>query len=122
MKSKTLIDKQLKRKLNTELVETLIKTKKMPGWLEVARLLSKPRRKKVEINLNKIDEESKEGDTIVVPGKVLGKGEISKKIEIVAFSYSKEAERKLKEKKCKILSIKEEIKRNPKGEGIKIIY
>ena len=119
MKSKTLIDKQLKKKTNKELVETILLAKKQESWLEVAGLLSSP--KKTEINLEAIDKETKEGDTIVVPGKVLGNGNISKKIRIAAFKFSKEAEKKLKERKCEIISIEKEIKENPKAKGVKIL-
>ena len=65
--------------------------------------------------------ETEEGDTVVVPGKVLSNGEINKKIRIVALSFSKEAEEKLGKKKCEVVSILEEIKVNPKAEGIKIL-
>lgn len=121
MKSKTLIDKQMKRKLNPEVVETIIKAKKNEKWVEIAGLLSMPRSKRIEVNLNKIDKESKEGDTILVPGKVLSSGDISKKIRIAAISFSLEAEKKLKNKKCEIVRIKEEIEKNPKMQGVKII-
>lgn len=121
MKSKTLIDKQAKRKLNTEVVETIIKAKKKDKWLEIAGILSMPRRLRVGINLDKIEKESKEGDTILIPGKVLGNGNITKKIRIVALSFSQEAEKKLKERKCEIVSITEEIEKNPKMQGVKII-
>ncbi len=121
MKSKTLIEKQMKRKLNPEIVETIIKAKKNSAWLEVADILSRPRKKSISINLDKIERESKEGDTMVVPGKVLGVGDISKKIRIVALSFSEEARKKLKEKNCEVVSILEEIKINPKAQGIRIL-
>ena len=111
----------MKRKLNPELVETIIKAKKLEGWIKIAGLLSSPRRNKISVNLDKIDKESKEGDTIVVPGKVLSKGDVSKKIRIAALSFSEKAKGKLKDKKCEIVSILEEIKINPKAKGVKIL-
>lgn len=121
MKSRTLIDKQAKRKYNPELVETILKAKKHKNWLEVSGLLSLPRKLKIEKNLDEINKESKEADTIIVPGKVLGNGEISKRIRIAALSFSKEAEKKLKEKKCEIVSLKKEIEINPEAKGVKLI-
>ena len=121
MKTKSKIEKQLKRKTNPDLVESIIKAKKNKGWLEVAGILSGPRKKKVSVNLDKIDENSKEGDTIVVPGKVLGRGEIGKKIRVAALSFSEEAEKKLKEKKCEISYILEELEKNQNAEGVKIL-
>ncbi len=121
MKSKTLIDKQAKRKYNPDLVETILKAKKHEKWQRVAGLLSLPRKLKIEKNLDEIDKESKEADTIIVPGKVLGNGEISKRIRIAAVSFSKESIRKLKEKKCEIVSLKKEIEINPEARGVKIL-
>ncbi len=121
MKSKTLIDKQLKRKNNPELVETILKAKKLKDWLQVARILSGTRIHKVQVNLDKIDRESKEGDSIVVPGKVLGNGEVNKKLRIIAISFSESAVEKLKNKKCETRTILEEIKSNPKAQGVKIV-
>ena len=111
----------MKRKLNHELDETIFKAKKNDKWLDVAALLSSPRSKKISVNLDKIDKESKEGDTLIVPGKVLSKGEISKKVRIAALSFSEQAEKKLKAKNCEIISLKEEIEKNPKAAGVKII-
>jgi len=117
----TKIDKQMKRKRNPEIVETILKAKKNEKWLEVSRILSSPRSRKISINLEKIEKETKEGDTVVIPGKVLGEGDITKKIRVAALSFSGEAEKKLKEKNGEIVTILEEIKVNPKAEGIRIL-
>ena len=120
MKSSNLLSEQARRKGNPELLETIMTAKKLEAWRKVGDILAYPRRKAVMINLSEIDRESKEGDTLVIPGKVLGEGSINKKIVIVAFAFSKDAEKKLKEKKCGIVSIKEEMKKNPKAQGIKL--
>jgi len=111
----------MKRKRNPELVETIIRAKKNDMWLEVASVLSSPRRRKIEINLDEIEEKTKEGDTIIVPGKVLGKGDVSKKIRVAALSFSEKAKEKLKNKNCEVVSILEEIKINPEARGVKIL-
>ena len=49
--------------------------------------------------------EAKEGDIVIVPGRVLGKGDVSKKLVVCALGFSEEAEKKLKAKKCEIKSI-----------------
>ena len=121
MKSKTKIEKQSRRKTNKELVEIILKAKKQKAWLKVAEILSGPRRKMPEINLERINSDSKEGDIVIVPGKVLGVGEIEKKIKIAAFRFSESAREKLKNKKCEIRNIEDEIKSNPEGKGIKIL-
>ena len=78
MKSKTKISKQLKRKTNANFIKDILESKKNPSWLNVANILSYPRRKRMEINLDKINDASKEGETILVPGKVLSQGNIEK--------------------------------------------
>jgi len=113
MKSKTLIEKQTKRKLNPELAETIIKAKKA-NWIEVASLLSMPRRKRPDFNLFEINNKAKDGETVVVAGKVLSGGNIDKKIRVVAFSFSKIAEEKLKNDGIEYSKIKDEIEKNPK--------
>ena len=113
MKTKTKIDKQIQKKSNKELVETIIAAKKKDKWLKVARILSGPRRKAISLNLGQINENSKDGETIIIPGKVLSQGEISKKIKIVALSFSEKAKEKLLKSKTPSLSIIEEIKKNP---------
>jgi len=121
MSLKIRIDRKLERKTNPELEETILAAKKEKAWIGVANKLSYPRRKRIVINLDKIDKESKEGDTIIVPGKVLGEGDVSKRIVIAALSFSEEALKKLKAKKCDTKILIKEIKENPKAQGVKII-
>jgi len=111
MKSKTKIDKQLARKTNPELVETIILAKKKEKWLEVARLLSSPRANRININLDQLDVKVKDGETIVVAGKVLSQGELTKKVKIVALSFSAKAKEKILKAKGETSSILEEIKK-----------
>ncbi|MGY4884288.1 MAG: 50S ribosomal protein L18e [Nanobdellota archaeon] len=121
MKSKTKISKQLERKSNSVLMDTIIVGKKHESWLPVVAVLSGPRRNKVEINLEQINKEAKTGETLIIPGKVLSQGEIDKKIKVVAFGFSEKAKEKLLSSKCEVSSILEEIKSNPSGKGIRVI-
>lgn len=121
MKSKTKIQKQISKKKNPELVETIILAKKHPKWLEIASALSGSTRTRVQINLDKIDKNSKTGETIVVPGKVLSMGDITKKVRVIAFSFSGKAKEKLKKAGCEVISIKDEMQKNKEAKGIKIL-
>lgn len=123
MKSKTKIEKQSQKKGNPILVETIRMAKKTDSdfWLKTAAILSGPRRNQKVVNLDEIDKMTKEGDSVVVPGKVLSQGEISKKIAIIAFNFSEKAKEKLLKTKSRSLSMLEEIKKNPKAEGLKMI-
>jgi len=120
MKSKSKISKQIQKKSSPKLVETVLAAKKYENWLGVAEILSGPRRKMKEVNLGDL-EKAKEGETIVVAGKVLSKGEVSEKIKIAALNFSEKAKDKLKKAGCETLSILDEIKKNPDAEGIKIL-
>ncbi len=120
-KSKTFIEKQLQKKNNPKLIETLLLAKKEDKWLEIAGILSGSRRKRINLNLNEINDQAKEKEKIVVPGKVLSQGEINKKIKIIALSFSEKAKEKLKKSGCEISNILNEIKSNPSAEGIKVL-
>jgi large subunit ribosomal protein L18e len=121
MKSKTLIEKQLEKKTNSELVKTIIEAKKKDNWVEIAGILSSPRINRININLDKLNDEAKEGETIVVPGKVLSQGEVNKKIKVVALGFSGKAKEKILKAKGEISNILEEIKKNPNAKIVRII-
>ncbi|MFA5953706.1 MAG: 50S ribosomal protein L18e [Candidatus Pacearchaeota archaeon] len=120
-KSKTQIQKQLSKKKNPELVETIILAKKNSKWIEIASILSGPTRKKSEINLDYIDKNSKPGEIIAIPGKVLSVGEITKKIRICALNFSDKAKEKLLKANCELKLLKDEIKENKDAKGVKIL-
>ncbi|MBS3074890.1 50S ribosomal protein L18e [Candidatus Pacearchaeota archaeon] len=118
MISQTLIKQREKRKTNPALVE-IIEFARKKELLELAKRLSGPTRKQTKINVGEIDR-LKEKNILVI-GKVLGEGEIEHKINISALSFSKQAKEKLKKAGCEIRTIKEEIEKNHKLEGVKII-
>lgn len=121
MKSNTKINEQTKKKTNPELVGTILSAKKNEAWKRVAEILSSPRKNKREENLTKINTEAKEGEIIVVPGKVLSMGELNKKIKVVALSFSKGAEEKILKANSTISTIVDEIKKNPTAKAVKIL-
>lgn len=82
--------------------------------------LEKPSRNRRAVNLFKIEKYAKENETIIVPGKVLGTGELTKKVTVVAFNFSDSAFKKIKEKGS-VVSIEELLKSNPKGKKVRII-
>jgi large subunit ribosomal protein L18e len=121
MISNTKIGKRVGNKTNSEVVETLLAAKKNVAWNKVAQVISGSRKKYASVNLKEIDGESKDGETIVVVGKVLGNGKINKKVRVCAMNFSESAFEKLKEVKSEGIILLEEIKKNPKAEGIKIL-
>jgi large subunit ribosomal protein L18e len=121
MKNKTLIEKQLVRKTNSELVETIILAKKNPKWLEVAGILSSPRANMINMNLDELDKQVKDGETVIVPGKILSQGDLTKKIRIVALAFSGKAKEKILKIKGETSFILEEIKKNPDAKGLRLL-
>ena len=121
VKSKTKISKQVKRKTNTELAETILVAKKHPAWLEISGILSGPRRKRLSLNLNEVDSKSKNSGKVLIPGKVLSMGDVSKKLKIVALSFSEKAKEKLLKAGCEVKTMLEEIKSNPEAKGIEVL-
>lgn len=93
------------------------KQKQTPFWNRVADDLAKSNRQRRIVNLSRIDRTTKEGEVVIVPGKVLGDGPMTHKVTIAAYSFSASALTKLKEAKCTVMSIEELLAKNPKGSG-----
>ncbi|MEM4271708.1 MAG: hypothetical protein QXD13_01310 [Candidatus Pacearchaeota archaeon] len=119
--SKTKLKPRIKRKTNPEVAMTIVLAMKNPNWMKYAKILSVANRKQANVNLGEIDAKASMGDTILIPGKVLSEGEITKKIRICSFGISKMAREKLKNSKSDWDSILNEIKKNVRAEGLKII-
>lgn len=92
-----------------------------PIWSKMAELALKPSSIRRTINVNKINEFTKEGDVIFHPGKVLGMGTISHKITVSSFSISNTAAKKITEAGGMIISYKEIIEKFPTGRGVKVL-
>lgn len=105
---------------NPEMEETIKKLSrtKVRIWKAVARKLIRPRRKRLGVNLWKINKYSKEGDVVVVPDKVLAAGELDHKIVLAAAEISDAARKKIK---GECMEIGKLLEKNPKGSGVKII-
>jgi len=87
-------------------------------WKKVAERLSAPARGKSEVNLYTIDKHSKEGSTVVVPGKVLANGSLGHKVTIAAFSFSASAAEKVRKAGGSCLPLERIVESNPAGKGI----
>jgi len=92
-----------------------------PIWSKLAKLALKTTVSRRVVNLNKIDEVTKDNAVIVVPGKVLGTGNVSHKITLSSFSISNTAAKKIIESGGSIISFSEMIKKFPTGKGVVII-
>lgn len=105
--------------LQTLIVGLMKSDKKI--WKKVACELSRPRRQRAEVNLSKIDDYASDGLTVLVPGKVLASGALSKKVTIAAFSFSGKAKDLISAAGGKAVSIESLQKSNPDGKDVMIL-
>lgn len=73
--------------------------KKKGGFYKaLAKKLGASRRSRAAVNLSKLEKMCKDGDAVVVPGKILGTGELTKNVTVYALNFSESAEKKLGKK------------------------
>ena len=94
---------------------------KAPIWADLAEMALKPKIAKRLVNVTKINRVTSDNDVIIVPGKVLGTGNISHKVTLCSFAISTAAAKKIKAAGGKIVSYSDLISKFPTGKGVKII-
>jgi large subunit ribosomal protein L18e len=94
---------------------------KVDIWRNVAERLAKPRRRKAPVNLSRLNRFTKKSETVIVPGKVLGTGEIEHSVTVAAFAFSAKSKEKIEAARGKCLSFFDLVKKDPKGSKVKII-
>ncbi len=92
-----------------------------PIWRAVAEKLRRPTRARIEVNLWKIEKYAEGETAIIVPGKVLGEGEITKPVIVAAASFSSAAKKKIEEAGGKAYLLDEYMEENPKGSNTRIV-
>ena len=90
-------------------------------WRRIALDLEKPTRQRRAVNLSRINRHTKEHEDVVVPGKVLGSGDLNHKLTISAYQFSEQAKDKLEKSGAQIVSLLELSKEKPDGKNIRII-
>ena len=114
-------------KTNPQLIATIdtlkAKTRETEAaiWRDIALRLEKPKRNWAEANLSKLERYAQDGETIVVPGKVLAAGNISKKITVAAYDFSDAAAKAIVAAGGKTLTLEELAESNPKGTCVRIM-
>ncbi|MFW9780424.1 MAG: 50S ribosomal protein L18e [Candidatus Heimdallarchaeota archaeon] len=90
-------------------------------WAMLASELSKTNKRRIAVNLSRLNRVTSAGDVILVPGKVLAGGSLGHKLEIAAESFSSAAREKIKVNGGQCLSIMELVKKNPTGSGVRLV-
>ncbi|MEE9237415.1 MAG: 50S ribosomal protein L18e [Thermoplasmata archaeon] len=92
-----------------------------PIWRDLAKRLSRASSRWAEVNLSRLERYSAKGDILVVPGKLLGSGQISKPIKVAAFRTSKTAREKVEAAGGEVLEFRQLMREYPKGSGVRIM-
>ncbi len=92
-----------------------------PIWRDVARRLERSNRLHSEVNVGKIDRFASKNDRVVVPGKVLGSGDLTKPVHVAAWRFSNQAREKIEAAGGKALTIPEMVSDVPKGSGVRLM-
>ncbi len=115
------------KKTNPELIKTteLLMKKahehKAPIWKDVARRLARSRKNWPGINVSRLEEHLEGGQMVIIPGKLLGGGELSKSFTVGAFSFSDKAREKVTGAGGICLTVEELLEKNPKGSNVRIM-
>ena len=113
-------------KENSELVRLIVELRRTARshhasiWTAVADRLERPRHQVVPVNVGHLDRLTESGETVVVPGKLLADGRLSKKLTVAAFSYSKEARTKIHAAGGVAVSVHDLLKTKPDGTGVRL--
>jgi len=107
---------------NPILIETidLLEEQEASLWNDVAENLGKVNRKRPEVNLSDIERNVEDGDTVVVPGKLLGSGRLTKEVTVAAFQASNSAMNHVNED-GEFMFIEDLVEENPEAEEVKIV-
>lgn len=119
-------EKMVKKNETKELVASLEKTSrktKKAFWKNIAKILEKPTRNKVVVNVEKLEKlgEKFKGKTLVVPGKILSKGIINSKINVIAVEASDAAAKKIKDTKGELTLLKDFVSEKAKVSDLVIV-
>jgi len=86
-------------------------------WRRIKKELERSRRNRREVNITRLEKSTKDKEVVIVPGKVLGDGDLKHDLTVAALQFSEKAKEKIKN----TLTINELLKNNPKGKDIRII-
>jgi len=107
---------------NPILIETLelLQQQDAAVYREAAENLGKVNRRRPEVNLSDIERLAEEGETVLVPGKVLGSGYLNKDVKVAAFKASDSAKQQIKSE-GEFVFIEDLVEENPEGKEVKLV-
>ena len=115
------------RKENPELRHALVELRRAaqshqaPVWGDVALKLARPRHQVDPVNVGHLERLTAPNDVVVVPGKLLASGTLSKPLTVAAFHFSEGARQKIHGAGGKAIPLHELLKARPDGSGVRIV-
>jgi large subunit ribosomal protein L18e len=95
--------------------------KKVKIWKDVASRLSKPSQNWAEVNVSRLARHCQKRDIVLVPGKLLGAGNIDIPVTVAAFHHSESARTKVEQAGGKVIGIEDLMKAKPDGSKVRIM-
>jgi large subunit ribosomal protein L18e len=92
-----------------------------PLWASVADGLERARHPSRPVSIGHLERIAASEETVVVPGKVLSDGSLSKRLTVAAFAYSTEARAKIHAAGGTALSLHDLLKAKPDGAGVRLV-
>ncbi len=71
----------------------------------IRRALLMPSRRGIEVSLQKLERSTGDGDNVIVPGKVLASGRLTRRLNISALAFSTGARRALEKAGCNVMEL-----------------
>ncbi len=115
------------RKENSELVRVIhalrraARKEHAPIWSSVADRLERPRHQTTPVNVGHLERLARPEETVVVPGKLLAEGPLTKRLTVGAFAFSQEARTKIRAAGGSAFSLEELLRSHPDGTGVRLV-
>lgn len=90
-------------------------------WKIAAEKLESPKRIRPEVTLGQINRHTSDGETVLVPGKVLATGAITHPVTVSAFKFSRSAIKKITDAGGRTITISKLLEENPSGENVRLM-
>ena len=119
--------KSVSKKTNPELIalvdslRTAGREQGAPIWRDIASRLERPASLWAEVNVSKLERVLQDGETAIVPGKVLSAGAITRPVTVAAFRFSTGARAKITDAGGKCITLGDAISKNKGGKSCRIV-
>ena len=95
--------------------------KQVEIWGSLSAQVMRSRRRMPVINLDRLNRMTAKGETVAIPGKVLGGGRIDHPVTVAAMHFSLASAKAIEGAGGKVLSLTELAKMRPDGKGVRLI-